>query len=295
MRLKGGRKMVIALVVTMHVVGFLSSIHAVMSTRTSQGAIAWAVSLNTFPYIAVPAYWILGRSRFRGYVTARKAGELEIEPMVHSVEATMEQLRTQGLRTGAVRAAEELAEIPTLRGNRVELLIDGEATFESIFDGIDKVERYVLVQFFIVEDDDLGRRLQERLIARAREGVRVYFLYDEVGSHDLPGSYLRALRKAGVEIYDFHTRQGPHNRFQINFRNHRKVVVVDGRTAWVGATTSVMRTSARARSATGGTRTSGSMDPQLSPRSSPSWRIGTGRRAGFCSWTGLQHKWPAMA
>jgi len=66
--------MIAVIVVAFHVVGFLSSIHAVMSTRTPQGAIAWVVSLNTFPYLAVPAYWVLGRSRFQGYVTARQAG-----------------------------------------------------------------------------------------------------------------------------------------------------------------------------------------------------------------------------
>jgi cardiolipin synthase len=62
----------------------------------------------------------------------------------------------------------------------------------------------------------------------------VYFLYDEVGSHDLGRAYLDTLRSAGVAVYDFHTRKGPRNRFQINFRNHRKVVVVDGAVAWIG-------------------------------------------------------------
>ncbi len=69
--------------------GFISSIDAVMSTRTSQGAIAWAVCLNTFPYIAVPAYWILGRSRFHGYVTARQAGDLETVNLARSSSCTM--------------------------------------------------------------------------------------------------------------------------------------------------------------------------------------------------------------
>ena len=64
--------------------------------------------------------------------------------------------------------------------------------------------------------------------------MRVYFLYDEVGSNTLSKSYINELREAGAEILDFHTRKGPGNRFQINFRNHRKIVVVDGHTAWVG-------------------------------------------------------------
>ncbi len=236
-RKKSGKKkgkILASIVLAFHLMGFLSSIDAVMSTRTSQGAIAWAVSLNTLPYVAVPAYWVLGRSRFEGYVTARRASEQELEEIEQAVEDRADDFQAAGDGTGAILAAERLADLPVLRGNRVELLIDGKATFDSIFQGIDSAQRYILVQFFIVKDDELGRKLQEKLIARSREGVRVYFLYDEVGSHDLPGSYLETLRNAGVEIYDFHTRKGPRNRFQINFRNHRKIVVVDGRTAWIG-------------------------------------------------------------
>jgi cardiolipin synthase len=134
----------------------------------------------------------------------------------------------------AGRAAEGLAGIPYLNGNEVELLIDGDATFESILDGIDQAQDYVLFQFYIVHDDEIGREVKSHLLAKAKDGVRVYFLYDEVGSHDLPDSYKDELKAAGIEVYDFHTRKGPRNRFQINFRNHRKIVVVDGHTAWVG-------------------------------------------------------------
>ena len=127
-----------------------------------------------------------------------------------------------------------MADIPVLRGNAVELLVDGAATFESILQGIDRARDYVLFQFFIVKDDELGREVQAHLIAKAREGVRVYFLYDEVGSHALPNRYKEELRSAGVQVYAFNTRQGMRNRFQLNFRNHRKIVVVDGREAWIG-------------------------------------------------------------
>ncbi len=221
--------------VIFHLIGFLSSIDAVMSTRTSQGAIAWALSLNTFPLIAVPAYWILGRNRFQGYVNARQDGDHEIRHIaLHARDQTMEHRSERSSGDAAAHTAEQLAQIPYLSDNHIELLIDGHATFEDIFSGIDTAEDYVLIQFFIVKDDELGRELKSRLLAKAREGVRVYFLYDEVGSHTLPQDYLDELREAGAEILDFHTRKGPGNRFQINFRNHRKIVVVDGHTAWVG-------------------------------------------------------------
>ena len=218
-----------------HALGLLSSLHAVMQTRTPQGSIAWAVSLNTFPYVAVPAYWILGRSRFQGYVTARHASDLDIDAVCADVRRQIEaQTVPASDKSEAAHAAERLADLPLLEGNATDLLVDGDATFRSILAGIDAAREYVLFQFFIVHDDEIGREVQSRLIAKAKQGVRVYFLYDEVGSHDLPDAYKRELRAAGVLVYDFHTRKGPRNRFQINFRNHRKVVVVDGRVAWVG-------------------------------------------------------------
>src|SRR6188474_2528799 len=61
-----------------HLLGALTSIHAILGVRTSQGAIAWAVSLNTFPYVAVPAYWVFGRSNFEGYVVLRRKAEAEM-------------------------------------------------------------------------------------------------------------------------------------------------------------------------------------------------------------------------
>ena len=224
-----------ALVAIFHTIGFISSIHAVMSTRTSQGAIAWAVSLNTFPYLAVPAYWVLGRSRFHGYVTARRGVDDANEHIEREAIETTAQYRIEEAdRQEAARAAEALAGMPVLRGNQVELLIDGNATFASILDGVDRAQDYVLFQFFIVKDDGLGRRVKEHLIAKAKEGVRVYVIYDEVGSHDLPTSYTRELRDAGVQVTAFNARKGRGNRFQINFRNHRKIVVVDGKVAWIG-------------------------------------------------------------
>ncbi len=124
--------------------------------------------------------------------------------------------------------------MPFLRGNTVRVLIDGDATFKAILEAIDAAERYIVVQFFIVRADPLGEMLKDRLIAKARAGVRVYFLYDSIGSFDLPHRYVNALRAAGVEAHPFAAKRKFVHRFQINFRNHRKIVVVDGLRAFVG-------------------------------------------------------------
>jgi cardiolipin synthase A/B len=233
---KGRRKKVIvAVIVLFEVLGILSAVHAVMSSRTPQGSIAWAVSLVTFPYVAVPSYWVLGRNKFNGYVLARQD---ELKILGDTIRQANDQIpvaaEVSSERRPAIRGVEKMARLPLTGGNQVQLLIDGEATFASIFAGIEAAEDYVLVQFYIIRDDDLGRELQSRLIAKARDGVRVYFLYDEIGSLGLPGSYGARLQEGGVEIYPFHSRKGSGNRFQLNFRNHRKSVVVDGKVAWIG-------------------------------------------------------------
>jgi cardiolipin synthase len=131
-------------------------------------------------------------------------------------------------------AVEKLARMRFTTGNDAELLVDGDATFKSIFEGIEQAKEYVLVEFYIIRKDNTGAELKRRLIKKARQGVRVHVLYDEVGSSDLIESSLTELRNAGVDVRRFNTTQGRANRWQLNFRNHRKLVVVDGQAAWVG-------------------------------------------------------------
>lgn len=217
------------------ITGILSAIHAVMDARTSQGAVAWAVSLVTMPIVAVPAYWIFGRTRFEGYNTARQGKLSKISEMKDVVfAATKSHQLPKSVITSAGLAAEQLALAPFLSGNQVELLINGKATFDSIVAGIEQAKHYVLIQFFIVKDDGIGQRIQNCLRQKAESGVPVYFLFDEIGCIDLPQKYIDDLRAAGVNIRPFNTTKGPRNRFQLNFRNHRKIVVVDGHTAWIG-------------------------------------------------------------
>ncbi|WP_299315712.1 cardiolipin synthase [uncultured Halomonas sp.] len=216
-----------------HLLGILSAVLALLSSRTSQGAIAWILSLITLPYVAVPAYWIFGQPRFYGYVSARGERDSVLRRVLARYREPLEPFVAE-TRDPDVRAVEQLAQMPMTSGNRAELLVDGEATFESLFDGIERAEEYVLIQFFIVRNDALGIELKQRLQRVADRGVRVYFLYDEVGSHKLNEGYLRDLANSGVEVSAFRSSRGFRHRFQLNFRNHRKVLVVDGREGWVG-------------------------------------------------------------
>jgi cardiolipin synthase len=231
--------LILAFVIIMHCLGFLTSIRAIMETRTSQGAIAWGISLNAVPYVAVPAYWVFGQSKFSDYEVIRRKNILASSDTGRETARILKQqgmlpeLETEYQRRQA-ELLESLAKLPITRYNDAELLIDGEATFNAIFQGIASAEEYILVQFYIIRDDELGRKLQRALIDKAREGVRVYVLYDELGSKDLSDSYIDELRREKVLVFPFNTTQGKGNRFRLNFRNHRKIVVVDGDIAYVG-------------------------------------------------------------
>ena len=228
-------KWIAGIVILAHSLGVIHSVQAVMASRTSQGAIAWAVSLNTMPYVAVPAYWIFGRSEFNGYVLTRMADLAEVESIREDLRKQFAKISVpEEEKDSLIHFYEQLTSLPFSRGNEVELLIDGEATFDSIFRAIEEAEDYVLIQFYIVRGDGLGNRLRELLERKAKEGVRVYFLYDEIGSYQLSPGYLQSLRSAGVKVSAFHSTRGVANRFQINFRNHRKIVVVDGDVGFVG-------------------------------------------------------------
>ena len=215
--------------------GILAAVHAVMNARTSQGAIAWAISLITFPWLALILYAILGRNNFKGYVLLRNSKDQDIHHYIDKIkkEAVANNLIREDL-SESEKALTRLADVPITRYNKSRLLIDGDETFRSIFEAIESAEQYILVQFFIIKDDELGRQLQTKLIEKAKENVRVYFLYDEIGSHKMPRSYLLEMQIAGIVTSAFRTTKGKTNRFQLNFRNHRKIVVVDGKKAYVG-------------------------------------------------------------
>ena len=221
--------------VALEIIGLLHVLHAVMHVRTSQGTIAWAISLLTFPYLAIPLYWMVGRSRFSGYVRGRRAGDRRLRKLAESMHQRMRHYEIKIPDEDVFsKAAMILGGLPFTRGNELELLIDGEEMFERLFQEMRAAQSYLCVNFFIVKNDRIGMRFQAALIERARAGVKVMFLFDEIGSHKLPRRYLRTLREAGVECESFGINRFWWSRLQVNFRNHRKIVVIDGKTAFLG-------------------------------------------------------------
>jgi cardiolipin synthase len=218
--------MITAGIVLFHLLGILAAMHAVMHTRTPQGAIGWALGLLFLPYVTLLPYLYLGSNRFLGYLSNQ-----QVQLSAHGDELRPGQPDNAGCsRYAAISAMQGR---PFRSGHQATLLIDGQAAFAAMMAAMSEARHSLLVQFFIFHDDELGRRVQQLLLERAAAGVAVCVLYDGVGSHDLPRHYVEKLRAGGVAIHAFATHRW-RNRFQLNFRNHRKIVVVDGTRAFIG-------------------------------------------------------------
>ena len=213
--------------------GAAASVHALLNASTPQGGLAWALLLLQFPILCLPLYLLFGSTHFRGYVEiarTRVSGRA-----AHRPQASLEQHRYQPTHDrAAVGLLEQLGRFPFTAGNSVELLVDARETYPRMLQEIDQARDYVLVLFYKVEPDTAGKELQQALMRAARRGVDVYFVLDEMGSPRSLGLYLRSLRRAGVRACCFRSARGWRHRFQWNFRNHRKIVVVDGKVALVG-------------------------------------------------------------
>jgi cardiolipin synthase len=218
-----------------YLIGFLHILHALMHTRTSQGTIAWVVSLLFMPFLAIPLYWLLGRSKFEGYVRARRGNDAQLRKIAKDMSDSLKKFAIDLPEEDFFeRCAEDLGGLPFTRGNRLNLLIDGDETFEEIFSALHRAEKYICVNFFIVKNDKIGKKFQQTLIERAKAGVKVYFLFDEIGSHKLSSTFLGELEDAGVECQSFGANRHWWSRLQLNFRNHRKTLIVDGIEAYLG-------------------------------------------------------------
>jgi cardiolipin synthase len=221
-----------ALTLAIYMLAAVCAVREVLHSRTAQGSIGWLMSLLFLPFPTAFIYLVFGWKHFGDYKEVRAyAGR----------ETRAERARNMKLADADTSTnwpvLTKIAQIPFLAGNEVEVLIDGVDTFDSILSGIAAAQRTVLVQFFIIRDDDIGQQLADCLIERAEAGVRIHLLYDDVGSKSLSQAYVDRLCAAGVHVAGFNERHkllrlsGP---MRLNYRNHRKIVVVDGETAWVG-------------------------------------------------------------
>jgi len=213
----------------------------VLENRSPLKTISWVLVLVLLPFVGVVFYLFFGQEYRKKKMFSRKG----LKSLERLRKMTQDQLvRMPQVYNGfdakifkkkhLMRLMLSNSNALLTTDNEVKILKNGEQTFPAIFQAIEEARHHVHVEFYIIDDDIIGNQFRELLIRKANEGVEIRLIYDDVGSWALPRKYINKLKAAGVKIDCFMKVRFPHLTSRANYRNHRKIVVVDGHTAFVG-------------------------------------------------------------
>ncbi|MCD7952255.1 MAG: cardiolipin synthase [Synergistaceae bacterium] len=199
-----------------------------MEGQNPDRTILWMLVLILVPVLGVVLYLVLGPDlqsiRNRRLFRPAKKYSFDHSPFKKAAEDQFLIGRMLHACSGA----------DLLMRNRVEILINGGETFPAMEAAIAGARKFIYMEFFIIRDDALGRKIGGLLMEAARRGVKVRVLYDAVGSWSLKAGFVKELEEAGVECRSFMPVSLPLFRRKMNFRNHRKILVIDRRVAFTG-------------------------------------------------------------
>lgn len=222
-------------------IGMALSLHVLLHKHRPVSAVLWLGILWAFPFVGGLVYLCFGIDQVERGAAARDAclavlRERSLLPADRALAAGEPPPAPPGrgaeiLRTTSPRGREPAGS----GGNSVELLVDGDELYPALDAAIDAARDSIHLQTFIIARDATGRRLVERLAARARDGLEVRLLYDRFGStYAHYSTMFREARRAGVRVASISHASPLRGRFQVNLRNHRKVAVIDGRIGFTG-------------------------------------------------------------
>lgn len=213
----------------------------ILDNRNPAKTFAYLLVLLFLPVIGLVVYYMFGQNLRKQKLFSRKGlidniyvkewQEKQMLALKDVVQEARPLLREKIKIVNLLVASE--ASMVTLR-NETSILFDGEHIFPRLFDDIRRAKHHVHIEFYILEDDNLGNAFKQILIEKAQEGIEVRLCYDDVGSRSLPKKFVDQLRSAGVEVYAFMPVFWPYLTSKVNFRNHRKIVVIDGEIGYFG-------------------------------------------------------------
>lgn len=199
--------------------------------------LAWLLAIFTIPVGGILLYLMLGRNRRIHRLSNLKEHEL-IEKFINATQTSgvSEEIHPKNSKHFArlSHLIHKHSGNPPTSGNHLIILEDGKSTFDAIFKTIENAKKYIYVQYYIFEDGEIAQCLFELFEKKIKDGVRVKIIYDGVGSFSLSKKYIKSLTAVGVEIYPFLPFKWGRFLSSLNYRNHRKIIVIDGEIAFTG-------------------------------------------------------------
>ena len=220
------------------IVGIMLTV--LMDNRQPAKTIAWVLVLLFVPVVGIVLYIFFGQNtRKMKLISGRSLDQLSKRSMLEFVE--QRNLRMPEYFSSLVRLFTNQSLSLPFKDNAVEFYTDGYQFFPALLQAIKGATNHIHLDTYIIADDPLGRLVSDALVAKAREGVEVRLIYDDVGCWRVPERFFDRMRQAGVKVRSFMPVRFPAFTSKVNYRNHRKVCVIDGTQGFIGGMNIALR------------------------------------------------------
>lgn len=217
------------------------AIMIMLEKRSPHKTAAWILVLILLPFFGIIFYLIFGQEYRKQKIFSRRGikslGKFRrlASKQLREIEQTHFSFSPQIMeKENIIRLLLNNSNSLLTTGNKAKLLIDGVATFEAIFKAVELAKHHIHLEYYIFSDDEIGNRFKQLLIEKSKLGVEVRIIIDDVGSWGLNQKFLDDFTKNGIEIYSFMEVRFPRLTSRVNFRNHRKIVIIDGKIGFTG-------------------------------------------------------------
>lgn len=226
------------LAVLIHIINILTIVYMVFKEkRSANSIIAWTLILYIAPYIGFIAFLLIGRKMNNSNMFGIKNAEIKIFEKYSKQVRKRSQLQVESNNfenMDMIMALEAMDYSPYRNDNEVYMYSDGKDFFKELLNSLNKAKKSINIEFYIFKNDDIGTKILDILEDKAKSGVEVRLLYDSVGSRLLNRNALKRLRAVGGKTGEFFPSWLKFINPNMNFRNHRKIVVIDNKVGFVG-------------------------------------------------------------
>ncbi len=215
------------------IIVIITMVRVLMDNRQPAKTMAWMLVLMFIPFLGIILYIFFGQNtRKERKIWQQSLDQLTKRSMLEFVEQKDFNIPEEYRTISNLFMNQNLA-LP-FKNNEVEIYTSGYDFFPSLLMEIGKAEHHIHIDTFIISDDPLGRIIADALIDKAKQGVEVRLIYDDVGSWRTPNSFFTRMRNEGIEVYAFMPVRFPAFTSRVNYRNHRKICVIDGEVGFIG-------------------------------------------------------------
>jgi cardiolipin synthase len=205
----------------------------ISENRNPIKTVAWILAVLFLPFIGIIWYAIFGQDTTRKHIISKRMySKLKRRPLDEM--GTPVEIKVPDEHENLVELLRNIDYNPLLGGNDVKIFTNAKDKFEHLFADIENAKEHIHIEYYVLQCDEIGEKFKNVLIRKAKEGIEIRIIYDSFGSRKLKKQFIEDFRMAGIEIEPFLKLSWSSFTSRLNYRNHRKIIVIDGQVGYVG-------------------------------------------------------------